>query len=102
MLFGKQRDKGIRMNGHRLEVVQLGNGVGESDLLVHDEQDGTLAFLLGAMHSPAFPMPLGVIRAVQRPTYDEAINAQVAQARAKQGEGDLDALFGQGDTWDVP
>ena len=36
-----------------------------------------------------------------RPTYDEAINAQVAQAKAKQGLGDLDELFAQGDSWEV-
>jgi len=102
MVFGKQRDKGIRLNGHRLEVVALGNGVSDSDLLVHDEQDATLTFLLATMQGPEFPAPLGVLRAVQRPTYDEAINAQVAAATAKQGAGDLDALFAQGDTWTVP
>ena len=101
MLFGKNRDKGIRMNGHRLEVMQLGEGVDASQVLIHDEQDATLAFLLAAMHPPTFPTPLGVMRATTRPTYDEAINAQVAQAKAKQGLGDLDDLFAQGDTWEV-
>ena len=37
LIFGKNRDKGIRMNGQRAEVVQLGNGVSEKDLIVHDE-----------------------------------------------------------------
>ncbi len=101
LVFGKQRDKGIRMNGHRLEVVQLGNGVSEPDLLVHDEQDAMLAGLLSNLHGPEFPTPLGVLRAVTRPTYDEAINAQIAQAKAR-GTADLDALFAQGDTWEVP
>jgi len=101
MIFGKQRDKGIRMNGHKLEVVSLGNGVSDSDLLVHDEQDPVLAFLLGAMNGPAFPIPLGVLRATSRPTYDEALNAQVASATEKQGPGDLDELFARGDTWEV-
>ncbi len=102
LVFGKNRDKGVRMNGHRLQVVSLGNGVSESDLLVHDEQDTTLAFLLSSMQPPDFPTPIGVFRAVARPTYDEAINAQIAQARAAQGEGNLDKLFAQGDTWEVP
>ena len=39
LVFGKAKDKGIRMNGLALEVVTLGNGVGESDLIVHDERD---------------------------------------------------------------
>jgi len=101
MIFGRQRDKGIRMNGHKLEVVTLGDEVSEAELLVHDEQDPVLAFLLGAMHGPAFPTPLGVLRAVQRQTYDEAINSQVALATEKQGPGDLDELFSRGDTWTV-
>ena len=41
------------------------------------------------------------MRAATRPTYDEALSAQVAQAKATQGLGDLDALFGEGDTWEV-
>ena len=55
LIFGKNRDKGIRMSGHSLEVVQLGNGVSESDLIVHDETDTALAFLLSLMTPPQFP-----------------------------------------------
>ncbi|MGH7787106.1 MAG: 2-oxoacid:ferredoxin oxidoreductase subunit beta [Candidatus Binatia bacterium] len=102
LIFGKQRDQGIRMNGHRLEVVTLGNGIGESDLLVHDERDDTLAFLLSRMQAPDFPTPLGVIRAIDRTPYDEALNTQVAEAKQRHGEGDLDELFNRGDVWDVP
>jgi 2-oxoglutarate ferredoxin oxidoreductase subunit beta len=101
LVFGKNRTKGIRMNGHQLEVVALGNGITESDLLVHDERDPIIAFLLSSMRPPAFPTPLGVFRAVQRTTYDEALNAQLAHAKDQSGAGDLDELFGRGDTWDV-
>ena len=101
LVFGKNRDKGIRMSGHRLEVVELGKGFGESDLLVHDEQDDALAFLLSTMQPPKFPSPIGVFRAVDRTSYDAAINAQLQKAREEQGEGDLDALFSRGDTWEV-
>ena len=102
LIFGRNRDHGIRMRGHQLEVVQLGNGVGESDLLVHDESDDTLAFLLSTMQSPKFPTPLGIFRAVERTTYDTAINTQIAQSKGHQGVGDLDELFGRGDTLEVP
>jgi 2-oxoglutarate ferredoxin oxidoreductase subunit beta len=37
LVFGKARDKGVRLNGVSLEVVRLGEGFGEADLLVHDE-----------------------------------------------------------------
>ena len=67
MIFGKDGDKGIRMNGMHPEVVQLGNGVSESDLLVHDATRPTpaLAFILSRMHWPEYPEPLGVFRAVE-------------------------------------
>ena len=64
LIFGKHRDQGIRMRGHALEVVPLGNGVTEADLVVHDETDQVLAFLLSLMSPPKFPTPIGVFRAV--------------------------------------
>ena len=53
------------------------------------------------MHYPEFPEPMGVFRAVDRPTYDELLNAQVRNAIRTQGAGDLDKLFSSGDTWEV-
>lgn len=102
LIFGKNRDKGVRMSGHRLEVVQLGNGISQSDLLVHDEQDDALAFLLSTMQPPDFPSPIGVFRAFDRVPYDTAMNSQIQQARDTHGAGDLDAMFNRGDTWEVP
>jgi 2-oxoglutarate ferredoxin oxidoreductase subunit beta len=100
LVFGKNRDKGIRMNGHSLEVVRLGSSVTEADLIVHDERNDALAFLLSSMQPPKFPTPIGVFRAVERETYDAAINAQIQTASAGHG-GDLDELFGRGDVWEV-
>lgn len=101
LVFGKERNKGIRMAGHRLEVVELGNGVSESDLLVHDEQDAAIAFLLSTLQLPSFPAPVGVFRAVERPSYDQAMTEQVQDAKEHAGSPDLDELFNQGDTWEV-
>jgi 2-oxoglutarate ferredoxin oxidoreductase subunit beta len=103
LVFGKDRDKGIRLNGMDPEVVKLGNGITEEDLLVHDEQatEPSLAYLLSRMRQPEFPEPIGVFRAVDRPKYDELLNAQVQQAVEAQGEGDLEQLFHSGDTWTV-
>ncbi len=104
MIFGKNEDQGIRLNGLKPEVVQLGeNGVTEKDILVHDEteEDPTVAFMLSRMDYPEYPVPVGVIRAVKRPTYDEMLEDQIQGAIAKQGEGDLDALFRAGDIWTV-
>ncbi|HWO72009.1 MAG TPA: 2-oxoacid:ferredoxin oxidoreductase subunit beta [Dehalococcoidia bacterium] len=104
MIFGKHEDKGIRLNGLKPEVVELGkDGITEKDILVHDEtrEDPTIAFLLSRMDYPEFPVPVGVIRAVQRATYNDLMEEQIQKAIAQQGEGDLEALFRQGDTWIV-
>jgi 2-oxoglutarate ferredoxin oxidoreductase subunit beta len=101
MVFGKERDKGIRLNGRKLEVVALGNGITEGDLLVHDEHDPdpSIAFALSRMDYPDFPVPVGVLRAVQRPTYDDLMTQQLEEASAKPA--DIQALFAEGDIWTV-
>lgn len=103
MIFGKDRDKGIRLNGITPEIVQLGNGVKEDDLLFHDEKakEPTLAYLLSRMYYPEFPEPIGIFRAVQQPTYDLMLQEQIEGAVAKGGEGTLEDLFSAGDTWVV-
>lgn len=100
LIFGRKRDKGIRMNGMRPEVVQLGNGLSEQDLVVHDESNLALAFMLGDFQPP-MPAPIGVFYATSRPTYDGAVNKQLAEAKAKQGAGDPKVLLKRGDTWMV-
>jgi 2-oxoglutarate ferredoxin oxidoreductase subunit beta len=102
MRFGKQSEKGIRLNGLRPEVVRVAD-VGEENLLVHDEQasEPTLAYLLSRMGPPDFPIPLGVFRAVDKPVYSQLLTEQVRTAQAEKA-ADLEALFRQGETWDVP
>ena len=104
MVFGKNRDKGIRMNGALPEVVTIGeNGVSESDLLVHDIylKDPSVAFMLARMEQPEFPQPVGIFRAIERPTYEEMMVDQIDVAVAKSGAGNLDKLLNSGDTWVV-
>ncbi len=102
LVFGEKRDRGIRLgSGLRPEVVTLGDGFTERDLIVHDEDDPALAYLLSRMQPPEFPTPIGVFLAVARPTYEEAMAAQIATARERAGSADLDALLDRGDTWVV-
>ena len=104
LVFGKSGQKGIRLNGLEPEVVELGTGIAENDLLVHDEQaaEPSLAYLLSRLrHEDGFPEPIGVFRAVDSPRYDEELNRQVDAARAQQGTGDLTQLFNSGETWTV-
>jgi len=106
LIFGKNRDKGVRVNANTMlpEVVTLGNGITEDDLVFHDEKspDPSLAFMLARMSkSQGLPEPVGVFRAVDKPSYDGLVNDQIAGAIKARGEGDLDALFNSGDTWVV-
>jgi 2-oxoglutarate/2-oxoacid ferredoxin oxidoreductase subunit beta len=102
MIFGKDRDKGIRLRGFTPEVVELGrDGITEADLLVHDEtaEDPTYAYILSRMWAPRFPVPLGVFRRIQRPTHDQLLQGQLDEAVASKGEGDLRKLLFGGETW---
>ena len=105
LVFGKNRDKGIRLSGFDLEVVQLGNGVTEKDLLVHDEHHPrpAYAFLLAHMEQrPGFPTPIGVLRSWEDvPRYEDLIAAQIAEVQSRRGKGDLEKLLRAGDTWEV-
>ena len=105
LIFGKNRDKGIRLNGLELEMVQLGNGITEKDLLVHDESDprSAYAFLLAQMADrPGFPTPIGVLRGWEdSPRYEDLIANQIREVQAKRGKGDLAKLLRAGDTWEV-
>jgi len=101
MIFGKNRDKGIRLRGLHPEVVQLGEGVTEADLLVHDRMDRNLAYLLTQMDYPDFPVPFGVLYAADKPTYEEQLIAQVKTAQEKQTVRDLRALYHNDYTWTV-
>ncbi|MCH8251465.1 MAG: 2-oxoacid:ferredoxin oxidoreductase subunit beta [Planctomycetes bacterium] len=103
LIFGKDRDKGIRLNGMKPEIVSLGNGITEDDLLFHDEkaEDPSLAYLLSRMHYPNAPEPMGVFRCVERPTYEDLLMDQIESSRKANGEGDLESLFASGETWTV-
>ena len=104
LVFGKNHDKGIRMRGLELEVVNLADpGVGRDQLLVHDAHahNPSLAFLLSRMQPPEFPTPIGVFRSVEEPSFDEGMNHQLQEITSKKGPGDLEALLNAGDTWIV-
>ena len=84
------------------EVVKLGNGISESDLLVHDEKGSqAYAFMLAHMGPPEFPVPIGVIRSVDEPSFETAIKNQISEITDKKGAGDLHALLHSGDVWEV-
>jgi len=104
MIFGKESNKGIRLNGLELEVVTIGeNGVSEADLLVHDAhtQSPVLHTMLVRMKLPEFPVAMGVIRDVEAPVYNDELEAQIADAIHKSKFQSLDELFQSGNTFEV-
>lgn len=103
LIFGKQRNKGIRLQGMRPEVVTVGEGgVTEGDLMVHDEKNPNpwYAFMLSKMERPEFPIPLGIFRAIEKPSYEYLVEDQIRKAQATK-RGELRALLESGETWVV-
>ncbi len=103
LVFGKNKDKGIRLDGFTPTVVSLADGkYSADDLLVHNETDTTLSFILADMtYKPQLPRPVGVFLSEVRPTYEDMMEDQIAAALKKRGEGDMDKLFRSGDTWTI-
>ncbi len=108
LIFGRERDKGLRLKpgALELEVVPLGEGgMTEADVLVHDEANRALAAMLAALEPPTHPVALGVLYCDPAPSYDRQVAERVADAvtRAAEGgaQGDLNALLRGGHTWRV-
>jgi CBS domain-containing protein len=102
MTFGKNKDKGIRVNDLNPEVVSL-DVVAQEDLLVHRENlaEPSLAYMLSRMRHPEFPEPIGVFRAADKPVYEQGLIFQINDAIAKKGQGDLKELYHSAETWEV-
>ncbi len=104
MIFGSEMNKGIILNGLKLEVVTIGeNGVTENDILIHNskEEDITLHMMISNMSAPEFPVAMGVIRATKELTYDEGMMAQLEENMKTTKFKNSEDLFNSGDTWEV-
>jgi 2-oxoglutarate/2-oxoacid ferredoxin oxidoreductase subunit beta len=103
MIYGKDKNKGLILNRDtlRLEPVVIGeNGITESDIIVHDETNKSVAMMLVEMPQDIFPVALGVIYCDPAPTFDSAVMKQNAELSAGK-KPDLDALLKKGQTWTV-
>jgi 2-oxoglutarate ferredoxin oxidoreductase subunit beta len=105
MIFGKNKDKGIKMDGYKPAVVDLNEKSNSiNDLLVHDEFDESpirAIFLAHLTDYPGFPTPVGIFRQIKKETYDAGIENQIAAVVKMKGEGDLDKILFNGNTWEV-
>ena len=99
LLFGKDKSKGIRLNGLTPEIVPAGT----EGILVHrpDHPSPLYSQMLASMGQPEFPTPMGVIRKTDKPTYEALVDAQMDAAAAKKGPGSWHELLHGDSTWTV-
>ncbi|MHB8335962.1 MAG: 2-oxoacid:ferredoxin oxidoreductase subunit beta [Ignavibacteriaceae bacterium] len=105
MVFGKNMDKGIVLDGLTPKVVRINEGeFSVNDLWVHDEFDKSPArasLLAEFQELEGFPHPVGVIREINKTTYDEEFHTQINNVKKQKGEGDLKKLLFSGNIWTV-
>jgi 2-oxoglutarate/2-oxoacid ferredoxin oxidoreductase subunit beta len=101
LIFGQKLNKGLRLKGMGSEVVEFDPDSPPSDLIVHDEAAASSlpAYMLTEMDYPEFPIPVGVFRQIERPTYEEMLHDQNKQDIARKGKGDLKSLLHGTNTW---
>lgn len=104
LIFGANKDKGIRLDGYKPVVVKLGEGLNADDLWIHDEHDFFKAQILTRLFDDPsreghFPRPFGVFYAAERATYEDSMQLQIEEITAKKGFGNLDALLQGKETW---
>ena len=105
MIFGKNNNKGIRLNGLTPEVVDISNGkYSIDDLWIHNEFEKTNAaanILSHLNEMEGFPTPVGILRQEIKSTYNDDFHEQINNIKKIKGEGDLRKLLFSGNTWEV-
>ena len=102
LLFGKDKSKAIRLNGLTPEVVDAAT-TPPGEILTHQpgQTSPLYSHLLATMGQPDFPTPMGIIRQIEKPTYETLVHEQIAQATAKRGPGTWQELLHGNSTWTV-
>ena len=103
LLFGKDRKKGIRLDGFTPTIIEIDNGTNSiDDVLVHNENDTTLAFILANMtYHDELPRPMGVFQNIEKTPYEVRVEEQIQDEINSKGEGDLMSLLYGDNPWDI-
>jgi len=105
LLFGAQKDKGIKLDGFKPVVVDLAIN-GTDGLWIHDERDFYKAQILVRMFDDPrieghLPRPFGVFYEGDRPCYEEIMQQQITDIVSSKGKGNLDKLLRGNETWTI-
>jgi len=106
LIFGTAKNKGIKLDGLKPVVVEIGNEITADDLWIHDEKDFYKAQILSRMFDDPrieghFPRPFGVLYQTERACYEDVMTMQIEEAVATKGKGDLDKLIRGRETWTI-
>ncbi|MEC8703573.1 MAG: thiamine pyrophosphate-dependent enzyme [Candidatus Neomarinimicrobiota bacterium] len=102
LVFGSEKSKGIRLDGNKPVVVEIGDKWSTEDLLVHDKSDYVIASLLANMtYLPDFPDPVGIFYSIQSPTYEDMLSDQISNAIKNKPKASVQDILNSGDTWTV-
>lgn len=106
LVFGTTRNKGVRLDGLKPVVVELGEGFSGDDLWIHDENDFYKAQTLVRMFDDPrgedpLPRPFGVFYETDRDCYEDLMKMQIEEAIAEKGEGNLDRLLRGKEVWEI-
>lgn len=106
LLFGANKEKGIKLDGFHPVIVDLNNGASADDCWVHDERDFYKAQILVRMFDDPhmeghLPRPFGVFFETDRPCYEDQLNDQIQQVISSKGQGNLDKLLRGSETWTI-
>ena len=102
LVFGSEKSKGIRLDGNKPVVVEIGDKWSTEDLLVHDKSDYVIASLLANMtYLPDFPDPVGIFYSIQSPTYEDMLSDQIRDAIKHKPKASVQDILNSGDTWTV-
>ena len=102
LIFGKEKDKCLVLNGLDIEVRNVAD-TPEEDIMVHqtDQLKPTYAKILAQMAYPEHPAPIGILRQVDRPVYNDAVIQQTEDVKGHHGLGDLQRLLDGHASWEV-
>ncbi|WP_370477751.1 2-oxoacid:ferredoxin oxidoreductase subunit beta [Tamlana flava] len=101
MIFGKDRNKGLVLNGLKLETVTIGeNGVTEDDILVHNakDEDPTMHQMLVRLK---YPLVTGIIRSFDDVTLEEREDALTKEVKSRSKFAQTEDLFFSGEIYQV-